>query len=85
MTFDPRHIALKAKLEGSFYYFVRYAFKQMTGMKWSRNWHHEVMCNKLQDVVDGKCKRLVINIPPRYSKTEIAVICFMAWCLAPLT
>jgi predicted phage terminase large subunit-like protein len=29
----------------------------------------------------GQCKRLIINIPPRYSKTELAVVNFMAWCL----
>lgn len=30
---------------------------------------------------DGRCRRLIINIPPRYSKTEIAVVNFMAWAL----
>jgi predicted phage terminase large subunit-like protein len=80
--FDAERLALKTKLEGDFYFFCRYAFKQMTGMKWSRNWHHEVVCEKLQAVFDGHCKRLVVNIPPRYSKTEIVVVCFMAWCLA---
>jgi predicted phage terminase large subunit-like protein len=33
-------------------------------------------------VYRGECKRLIINIPPRYSKTEIAVVNFIAWCLA---
>lgn len=80
--FDPVAIARRAKLEGDFYYFVRYAFKQMTGMKWSRNWHHEVMCRKLEDVFAGKVKRLIVNIPPRYSKTEIVVVLFMSWCMA---
>jgi len=32
-------------------------------------------------VVDGSCKRLIINIPPRYSKTELAVVNFIAWSL----
>ncbi len=31
-------------------------------------------------VYRGEIKRLIINVPPRYSKTEIAVINFMAWC-----
>lgn len=31
-------------------------------------------------VFRGETKRLIINIPPRYSKTELAVINFMAWC-----
>ena len=32
-------------------------------------------------VYRGECKRLIINIPPRYSKTELAVVNFIAWCL----
>ncbi|MDO9859085.1 terminase, partial [Glaesserella parasuis] len=31
-------------------------------------------------VFNGETKRLIINIPPRYSKTEIAVVNFVAWC-----
>lgn len=30
--------------------------------------HHKKMFDILQDVVDGKCKRLIINIAPRYGK-----------------
>ena len=30
--------------------------------------HHKKMFEVLQDVVDGKCKRLIINIAPRYGK-----------------
>jgi predicted phage terminase large subunit-like protein len=32
-------------------------------------------------VFRGECKRLIINVPPRYSKTEIAVVNFIAWSL----
>jgi len=75
-------IALKHKLETDFYFFVRYAFKQQTGRKWLRNWHHEVLCSKLEAVYRGDIKRLIINMPPRYSKTEIVCVMFIAWCLA---
>lgn len=30
--------------------------------------HHKKMFEVLQDIVDGKCKRLIINIAPRYGK-----------------
>ena len=43
--------------------------------------HHRLICNALMKVVRGETKRLIINIPPRYSKTELAVINFIAWCL----
>src|SRR5699024_7988287 len=46
-----------------------------------RNWHQEVVCKALERVVIGDAKRLIINIPPRSGKTELAVINFMAWCM----
>ena len=39
------------------------------------------LCRALERVVIGKSKRLIINIPPRSGKTEIAVKNFMAWCM----
>lgn len=63
-------IALRIALETDFYFFVRYAFYKQTGRKWSRNWHHEKICHKLEAVHRGEVKRLIINMPPRYSKTE---------------
>jgi predicted phage terminase large subunit-like protein len=44
--------------------------------------HHKKIFQALQDVVDGKCKRLMINMPPRYSKTETAIKSFISWCFA---
>lgn len=43
--------------------------------------HHERICHALERVVIGKTKRLIINIPPRASKTELAVKNFIAWCM----
>jgi len=43
--------------------------------------HHKPICDALERVVIGKTKRLIINIPPRAGKTEIAVINFIAWCM----
>jgi len=43
--------------------------------------HHKPICDALERVVIGKTNRLIINIPPRSGKTEIAVINFMAWCM----
>lgn len=65
----------------SLYFFSRYGFLQQRGTKWLRNWHHELICAALERVYAGETKRLIINIPPRYSKTELAVVNFMAWSL----
>ena len=61
--------------------FTRTMFKARKGVDFVTNWHHEALCNALERVVIGKTKRLIINIPPRYSKTELAVVNFMAWCM----
>ncbi len=52
--------------------FARYFFKKMNGGKrFVVGKHHRMICDKLNDVLTGKIKRLIINIAPRYSKSEI--------------
>ena len=63
------------------YVFARWMFAHKRGFRWSEAPHHRVICNALMRVYSGECKRLIINIPPRYSKTELAVIMFIAWGL----
>lgn len=65
-----------------FSFFTRYFFKELNGKKFSVNEHHNVIFDALIDVKNGNTKRLIINIAPRYSKTEIAVKNFIAWSLA---
>ena len=45
------------------------------------NWHIEVLAAKLEDVRLGRCKRLIINIPPRLLKSHAVSIAFVAWLL----
>lgn len=59
--------------------FTRTMFRARKGVDLKENWHQEAICNALERVVIGECKRLIINIPPRSGKTELAVINFMAW------
>ena len=40
--------------------------------------HHRAICRALDDVIAGKIRRLIINIPPGYSKTLAAVWSFCA-------
>jgi predicted phage terminase large subunit-like protein len=56
-------------------------FKARKGVELLSNWHQEAICSALERVVIGDCKRLIINIPPRSGKTEIAVINYLAWCM----
>ena len=41
--------------------------------------HIQVLCHKLQQVVDGKCNRLMVFLPPRSSKSVICSKLFPAW------
>lgn len=62
------------------YTFSRWMFRQRKGFPWREARHHALICDALMRVFRGECKRLVINVPPRYSKTELAVVNFIAWC-----
>lgn len=72
--------AVQAASRESLMWFTRYMFKARRGFKWVHNWHQDKICDALTRVYEGKCKRLIINIPPRYSKTEF-VKNFIAWTL----
>ena len=61
--------------------FTRHMFKTRRGVDLKPAPHHSIVCNALERVVGGYCNRLIINIPPRSGKTEIAVKNFMAWCM----
>lgn len=66
----------------SFRVFIRHFFKAAYGLDFVFNEHHEKIIDALERVVSGEITRLIINVPPRYGKTEIAVKMFVAWCLA---
>lgn len=62
--------------------FTRYFFKSRFKRSFVVNSHHETICNALNDVFEGKIKKLAIRIAPRYGKTELAVKNFIAQGLA---
>ena len=72
----------KKRLQEDFLYFTRYFFKDNYNRKFVVSEHHKKIANKLKEVIDGKCKRLIINIAPRYGKTELAVKAFIAYGFA---
>lgn len=62
--------------------FTRYFFKETHDMKFIIGGHHKLICEALDDVLNGKCNKLIINIAPRFGKTEVAVKNFIAMGLA---
>lgn len=73
---------LKVMCESDLLFFTRYIYKENTRRNFIVAPHFIKIANTLQEVVKGNIKRLIINIPPRYGKTELAVKCFIAWSLA---
>ena len=43
--------------------------------------HHKIYAEKLQDVADGKSTRLIVNMPPRHTKSEFASYLFPTWMM----
>ena len=73
---------LKERCEYDLLFFIRWFFNKQNGFKFQVNDHHIKLVEALHRVFVGDCRRLIINMPPRYGKTEVAVIGFIAWCIA---
>lgn len=43
--------------------------------------HHQIIADKLTQVAQGKIKRLIVNMPPRHTKSEFASYLFPAWIM----
>ncbi len=80
-TIDPAELERRQLARDDFYFFVCSMFSRRRGFEWQRATHHALICAALMRVYLGECRRLIINIPPRYSKTELAVVNWIAWCL----
>ena len=62
--------------------FTRYFFKSRFHRKFVVGRHHRMIADALNKVFSGETKKLIINIAPRYGKTEQAVKNFIANGLA---
>lgn len=55
-----------------------YFYRKMHQTPFIVNSHHEIVTDALDAVLQGRIKKLIINIAPRYSKTELAVKNFIS-------
>ena len=69
---------LKSKLLTDLYFFTRYFYNKQTGNKFVRGEHFKILSDVLEKVYTHEITRLIINIPPRFGKTELAVVNFIA-------
>lgn len=82
MYSDFEYAVLKAQCEIDHMMFARYFFKARQGIKWRVNWHHQLISDTIEDVIQGRKQNVIITVPPGSSKTELAVINFIARGLA---
>ena len=59
--------------------FLPFVNKMWPGFIFGR--HHAIMAEAFERVANGSLKRLIINMPPRHTKSEFASYLFPAWFL----
>jgi predicted phage terminase large subunit-like protein len=65
-----------------FYTYMTRCFAELHGgVSFQPNWHMEVIAAALQDCMDGRIKRLIVNLPPRHLKSLMASIALPAFWL----
>ena len=81
LDIDPQ-VMLSLEMRASLETFTKVMFKAQYNKSFIVSDHHRQIFNVLEQVVDGKINKLMVNMPPRYGKTEIGVKNFIAWCFA---
>lgn len=81
-TADRLAVARRVECEEDGLYFSRYFFKHRMGSKMLIAPHHRAIQRTIDRVVSGEINRLVVNVPPGYTKTELATINMIARGLA---
>jgi predicted phage terminase large subunit-like protein len=56
-----------------------FEFLQSQYREYSWNWHHILIADKIQQVIEGKIKRLMLFVPPQHQKSTIASRAGIAW------
>ena len=77
---EQRRLAYRASLESDFGAFVRAAWHVIRPgqeLKWS--WHYDLISEYLTLVYERRCRRLIINVPPRTLKSVQITVMFPVW------
>jgi hypothetical protein len=66
----------KPIIQSDFLSFVKYVWPEFI-----EGSHHKIINKKFNDLSKGKIKRLIINMPPRHTKSEFASYLLPAWMI----
>ena len=69
-------IATREKAQNQFMPFVHHVYDNFIEGR-----HHRIIAEKLEKIAAGELKRLIVNMPPRHSKSEFASYLMPAWFL----
>lgn len=72
-------VRLRAEAVRNLSAFVRLMWRVVEPAALEWGWHMEAICNALQDVTAGRTRRLVINVPPGFSKSLLTSVFYPAW------
>jgi predicted phage terminase large subunit-like protein len=72
----------RADAEETLYVFYKEAWRYIDPAPWVDSWAIEAIAEHLQAVCDGEIRRLLINISPRCSKSNLVSVAFPAWVWA---
>jgi predicted phage terminase large subunit-like protein len=70
----------RLRCEQSLLAFFERAWREIDPAPLKVNWHHAAICAHLEAVSRGEIRRIVVNVPPRTTKTIIVNVCWPAWC-----
>ena len=76
LTEAKKRLDLREKAQNYFMPFAHHVYENFIEGK-----HHRIIAEKLERVARGELKRLIINMPPRHSKSEFASYLMPAWFL----
>jgi len=69
-------LEVRDKSKDSFMDYIRYIWPGFV-----EGDHHRIIADKLTRVAKGELKRLIVNMPPRHTKSEFASIYFPSWMM----
>ena len=67
--FDIRKLPNKIMQKNNFLDFVK-----MMWPEFIEGYHHKIIAKKFEALAQGKIKRLIVNLPPRHTKSEFCVL-----------
>jgi len=75
-----RREQLRRAASASLYEFVKQSWSTVEpGVPFIGSWHIETICEHLEAVTAGELRKLLINIPPRHSKSTIVSVMWPMW------